>query len=82
MCAARKERDMLNLDTVKAGEELLRLENLKKYYPANKALLVKDRKYVKAVDDISLSLRCGETMGLVGESGCGNSTLVQTILCL
>ncbi len=73
---------MLNLDTVKAGEELLRLENLKKYYPANKALLVKDRKYVKAVDDISLSLRCGETMGLVGESGCGKSTLGQTILCL
>lgn len=73
---------MLNLKPVGPSQELLRLEHVKKYYPANKALLEKDRKYVKAVDDISLTLYCGETLGLVGESGCGKSTLGQTILRL
>ena len=47
------------LKEVGYGEELLRLENVRTYYPANKALLPKDRKYVKAVDGVSLSLRCG-----------------------
>lgn len=70
------------LKEVGYGEELLRLENVRTYYPANKALLPKDRKYVKAVDGVSFSLHCGETLGLVGESGCGKSTLGQTILRL
>ena len=70
------------LKDVKFGEELLRLEDLHTYYPANKALLAKNKKYVKAVDGVNLSLRYGETLGLVGESGCGKSTLGQTILRL
>ncbi|MBE5808881.1 MAG: dipeptide ABC transporter ATP-binding protein [Clostridiales bacterium] len=73
---------MLNLGPVAQGEELLRLEDVHKYFVANRALTEKNRKYVKAVDGISLSLKCGETLGLVGESGCGKSTLGQTILKL
>ena len=73
---------MLNLEPVAQGEELLRLENVRKYFVANRALIERARKYVKAVDGVSFSLRCGETLGLVGESGCGKSTLGQTILKL
>ncbi len=73
---------MLKLDAVKPGDELLRLENVVKYFPANRALTEARRTYVKAVDGVSLSVRSGETLGLVGESGCGKSTLGQAILRL
>ncbi|MDO5107978.1 MAG: dipeptide/oligopeptide/nickel ABC transporter ATP-binding protein, partial [Coriobacteriaceae bacterium] len=69
-------------EELKLGDELIRLENVKKYFQANKALREENRVYIKAVDGVSLSLRYGETFGLVGESGCGKSTLGQTILRL
>ena len=53
---------MLNLEPIAPGRELLRLEDVRKYFPANRALTERNRKYVKAVDGVSLSLSCGETL--------------------
>ena len=69
-------------EELKRGDELVRLENVKTYFPANKTWNKEKRIYVKAVDGVSLTLNYGETFGLVGESGCGKSTLGQTILRL
>lgn len=59
---------------------LLELKNIKKYYPIESGLMKKVTGYVKAVDDISLTINEGETLGVVGESGCGKTTLGRTIL--
>jgi peptide/nickel transport system ATP-binding protein len=61
---------------------LLEVKNLKTYYPIKGGLLRKNIGAVKAVDDISFEIRKGETLGLVGESGCGKSTAGRTILRL
>lgn len=61
---------------------LLDVKNLKKYFPVKKKFLSKKRSFVKAVDDVSLSISKGETLGLVGESGCGKTTCGRTILRL
>ena len=61
---------------------LLSVQHLKVYYPAKKTFLGKVLSHTKAVDDVSFDLYKGETLGLVGESGCGKTTLGRAILRL
>jgi len=61
---------------------LLQVQNLSVYFPSKKTFLGKTLEYVKAVDDVSFEVYKGETLGLVGESGCGKTTLGRTLLRL
>ena len=65
---------------VESGEILLEVKNLKKYYPVRTGFIKKTE--LKAVDDVSFFIRKGETLGIVGESGCGKTTLGRTVLRL
>src|SRR4026209_1027284 len=65
-----------------AETPLLRISNLKKYFPIRGGLFSREVARVHAVDDVSFSLMKGETLGLVGESGCGKSTTGRCILRL
>ncbi|GHS85394.1 ABC transporter ATP-binding protein [Synergistales bacterium] len=60
----------------------LRVRNLKKYFPVNSGIFHRTKGFVKAVDDVSFTVDEGETLGLVGESGCGKSTTGRAILRL
>ena len=62
------------------SDKLLQVEHLKQYFPAGS--MGKNRKFVKAVDDVSFFVNKGETLGLVGESGCGKTTTGRSILRL
>lgn len=65
-----------------AAKELLVVNDLKTYYPVRAGVLQRVVAHVKAVDGVSFTIRQGETFGLVGESGCGKSTIGRTILRL
>lgn len=82
-----KEKDLssLNKDVKKvkhniSDDNILEVEHLKMYFPIN--VSVTKTVQLKAVDDVSFSIKRGETLGLVGESGCGKTTLGRTILHL
>ena len=61
--------------------KLVEVQHLKQYFPVSGDKLF-EKKYVKAVDDVSFFIRKGQTLGLVGESGCGKTTIGRTILRL
>jgi len=65
------------------GDVLLRVENLVKYFPIQSAALFRrEKEFVHAVDGVSLEVRRGQTLGLVGETGCGKSTLARCVMRL
>ncbi len=64
------------------ADTLLEVRNLKKYFPVRKGLLQRTVAQIKAVDGVDLTIKTGETLGLVGESGCGKTTTGRTILRL
>lgn len=64
------------------AEAILEVKDLKKYYPIKQGILQKTVGHVKAVDGVSFTIEKGQTFGLVGESGCGKSTIGRTLLRL
>ncbi len=63
-------------------KDLLSIEGLKTYFPLRGSFFSRQKNYVKAVDEVSFTIKKGETLGLVGESGCGKTTLGRSILRL
>jgi len=77
---AKERQDHLN--QLYSQQPLLKVEGLKTWYPLRKGVFSRVYDHVKAVDDVSLEVYEGETLGLVGESGCGKTTLGRSILRL
>ena len=77
----REETDRRR-ETLLAHKPILEIKNLKTWFPSKRDFFGKPIEWVKAVDDVSFDVHEGETVGLVGESGCGKTTLGRTILRL
>ena len=73
---------MQNNDNLQGGEPLLEVRGLKKYFTVDTNFFGKPIKFLKAVDGISFSVDKGKTLGIVGESGCGKSTMGRSLLRL
>ena len=77
MAFSRPDSSDMNND-----RDLIIVENLVKYFPIRSGLFRRVSNYVKAVDDVSFTIRRGETLGLVGESGCGKTTIGLTLMLI
>lgn len=71
-----------HLQNIYQRDKLLQIKNLHTWFPINKSIFGKNKDWFKAVNGVSLDVYEGETLGLVGESGCGKTTLGRTILKL
>src|SRR5207237_2602060 len=80
--AATIERPVTAADPGHNSPPVLDVLNLKKHFPVKKGVLRRTVGQVYAVDDVSFSIGEGETLGMVGESGCGKSTVARTVLRL
>ncbi|MEG2159216.1 MAG: dipeptide/oligopeptide/nickel ABC transporter ATP-binding protein, partial [Clostridia bacterium] len=79
------EKTQINKDVVENNsveDNILVVRHLKQYFPINTNIWGKTSRFVKAVDDVSFSIRPGKTIGIVGESGCGKTTMGRSILRL
>jgi peptide/nickel transport system ATP-binding protein len=76
------EERQVHLKQLYSQQPLLKVEGLKTWYPLRKGVFSRVYDHVKAVDDVTLEVYEGETLGLVGESGCGKTTLGRSILRL
>lgn len=72
--------DQLQSPQIKDDNVLLEVNNLKKYFPITRGIFARVKGFTKAVDDVSFFIRKGETLGLVGESGCGKTTVGRCIV--
>ncbi len=72
----------LDIAKTKTQKDLVEVKNLKKYFPIKSGIIQRVTAHVQAVDNVSFSIKKGETLGLVGESGCGKTTIGRTILRL
>jgi oligopeptide/dipeptide ABC transporter ATP-binding protein len=77
-----ESQKLVDLKVLEKGKELLEIKNLKIYYPIYGGMIKRVIGNVKAVDDVSFNIISGETIGLVGESGCGKTTIANFILGL
>jgi peptide/nickel transport system ATP-binding protein len=77
-----KEERKAALDKLYSKVPILEVKNLKTYFPVRIGIFGKAKDYIRAVDNVSFTVYPGETLGLVGESGCGKTTLGRTILRL
>lgn len=79
---ARDEKIRADKELPPDPEAILEVRHLKKYFSLKKTMMGKTTVWLRAVDDVSFKLKAGETLGIVGESGCGKTTLGRTILKL